>query len=406
MAENVDRRPIDVPAQYWGINNKLYDLEPFFDRHPGGRYFLERCRGLDISIAYASIHRPSSDTYREKLLQKYELKEVEIKRLDGSKGLDWPLGKDCFYSELRREVYKQVKPTTDQWLFDACMVSALIAYAYTMYCYMIPVFGNVSHFTWVGMAALSILNGHLRAILFGGGHSYIHTRRRELGELLVDLSLTSSFRWKRTHVVVHHSFTNQDRDIDHQSLWLVFRSWAFFDRWYYVVLNNLIRRFKEGLLSPIGADTKPPLRYMIARAYLFVEPLTSLYMGTFGWWLLSLLVYNIHFQSMLLLNHYNEECQLNGKEFDDWGIHQIMTTNDFKITGSEYLDVLLGVGVNLHTAHHLFPTFNPFANIKVDQVIWQMCKKHGIKRRPTRYLWVLWPELIKSLLLPQLKLKK
>jgi cytochrome b involved in lipid metabolism len=36
----------------WRVHNKIYDLSPFMDSHPGGSHWLRRTKGMDITDFY------------------------------------------------------------------------------------------------------------------------------------------------------------------------------------------------------------------------------------------------------------------------------------------------------------------------------------------------------------------
>jgi len=47
-----------IMDSYWRIYGNTYDLEPFLDKHPGGRVILENARGeRDITCLFETFHQ-------------------------------------------------------------------------------------------------------------------------------------------------------------------------------------------------------------------------------------------------------------------------------------------------------------------------------------------------------------
>ncbi len=55
----------------WRVHGELYDLEPFMDLHPGGKWWLVQTRGMDITESFESSH-PDIKKARA-ILAKYRL---------------------------------------------------------------------------------------------------------------------------------------------------------------------------------------------------------------------------------------------------------------------------------------------------------------------------------------------
>jgi cytochrome b involved in lipid metabolism len=51
-----DKRVVDsaagIPPNLWAVRGKLYDLQPFIERHPGGSTWLTLTQGSDITDFY------------------------------------------------------------------------------------------------------------------------------------------------------------------------------------------------------------------------------------------------------------------------------------------------------------------------------------------------------------------
>ena len=58
----------------WKIKGKKYDLEPFLDKHPGGRRILTACKGdNDLTATFESNHAFCNMQKIEQIMKKYEV---------------------------------------------------------------------------------------------------------------------------------------------------------------------------------------------------------------------------------------------------------------------------------------------------------------------------------------------
>ena len=91
----------DDYGEFWRVHDKLYDLSPFIDKHPGGSQWLEVTRGTDITELFECSHpNPSVD----KILAKYFIKKTDIPL-----NSPYTLKPDGFYLTLKRKVYKKIQ---------------------------------------------------------------------------------------------------------------------------------------------------------------------------------------------------------------------------------------------------------------------------------------------------------
>lgn len=100
-----DYEEAGVPPNLWMIHNKLYDLEPFLDRHPGGREWLEFVRGMDCTMEFETHHL--GDAKMQPLLTKYYVRDadpVRAKRVQA-----YTFEEDGFYKTFKRRAYAVLK---------------------------------------------------------------------------------------------------------------------------------------------------------------------------------------------------------------------------------------------------------------------------------------------------------
>lgn len=70
----IDRRDFD-PKNYWYIHGKYYNLTKYMEKHPGGKFILEKTKGQgDLSALYESYHAFSNIDNIDKYLKTFEVK--------------------------------------------------------------------------------------------------------------------------------------------------------------------------------------------------------------------------------------------------------------------------------------------------------------------------------------------
>jgi cytochrome b involved in lipid metabolism len=62
-------------TNYWIIENKLYDLNNFIDRHPGGKVWLNMTKGQDVTELFI-VHHLDEKKVRD-VLAKYYVGETK-----------------------------------------------------------------------------------------------------------------------------------------------------------------------------------------------------------------------------------------------------------------------------------------------------------------------------------------
>ena len=82
---------------YWFIDDKLYDLEPWLEKHPGGADFLHRCRGTDCTAAFEVHHMRMPKA-------KAMLKRFEVQASGPVPQSPWPQFDWAQYAVLRKRI--------------------------------------------------------------------------------------------------------------------------------------------------------------------------------------------------------------------------------------------------------------------------------------------------------------
>lgn len=197
----------------WVIGGKVYNLQSFMDRHPGGRYILEATQGRDCSSMFHSYHATTSQPVAT-MLEKFYVREAKSSECVDCK--IWDFSDQPFYTELQAEVQKAMGGRRN------CKASACHLAQYLL-CFTLML---ASLKDWLlGSAGAGLVFGAM--IWFCSGdilHASTHYAVFEhantnlaAGWLFGWLHHVPSM-WVRQHVLGHHAYTNVpglDPDLDH-----------------------------------------------------------------------------------------------------------------------------------------------------------------------------------------------
>ena len=88
----------DNIGNLWRVHDKLYNLEEFIDKHPGGKDWITLTRGADITEAFESCHLVNTEKV-QKTLEKYYVKDAENPR-----NAPFTFKEDGFYKTVKRRL--------------------------------------------------------------------------------------------------------------------------------------------------------------------------------------------------------------------------------------------------------------------------------------------------------------
>ncbi|KAJ6639502.1 Cytochrome b5-related protein, partial [Pseudolycoriella hygida] len=91
------KRHDDNIGNYWRVHDKLYDLNDFLPKHPGGRDWLEFTKGIDITEAFEASHIRNF-TKVEEILAKYYVNDIKFPR-----NSPYTFDANGFYRTLKRK---------------------------------------------------------------------------------------------------------------------------------------------------------------------------------------------------------------------------------------------------------------------------------------------------------------
>lgn len=352
-AEGVLPRPY---WPHWCIHGRLYDLEPWLDRHPGGAELLRRTRGTDCTVAFEISHM-NADRVR-RILPRFE---VGVAADEGFPRYEWQ-----GYHRLRARVMARLREAG--WRPGPTREAVALATAALLLCVATPFLWTLTATAAVpalAQAALAIL--YVEAfITFGGfGHFFLHQNSRLA--IFGDLFTLSSYEWMTTHCIEHHGYTNHP-DFDNNV--------AVFEPLLNFAPGRTARfeRFARYLLLPLFAAAFMVMRVMMPIDMLrdprhLPRRLALFLVGSCGWlvlwWAQGHLWVGIALEAavsfvfcfLTMSNHNTAACHaaLGTRDFVQF---QLDATRDFGST-RYWHSMFFGFFLGMQSLHHLFPMLSP-----------------------------------------------
>jgi fatty acid desaturase len=111
------------------------------------------------------------------------------------------------------------------------------------------------------------------------------------------------------------------------------------------------------------------------------------------WSVIPMMIFSACFTFCSQLNHITQE---NVEKFSsDWYEHQIITSHTFA-PDSLFWFIVTG-GLNLQSEHHVFPGVNQWHLRKLQPVVEQCCKDHGVPYHKSDTAWIAFKKHISHL---------
>ncbi|PIR69732.1 MAG: acyl-CoA desaturase [Candidatus Niyogibacteria bacterium CG10_big_fil_rev_8_21_14_0_10_46_36] len=231
----------------------------------------------------------------------------------------------------------------------------------------------------------------------------------------LDIIGGSSFFWRKSHNIAHHTYTNiqgEDDDIDfgilarmapdqprrrmhaYQHIYLWFLYGLIFFRWHFD-----FKAFKRSLLpSSNGTHINLMDRVMFwAGKIIFWNLAFIIPMLYHSWWTVlacyAFGIFSIGFVAAIIfsLAHSMNETEhpLPNPETlripSEWMVHQLKTTVNFS-PNNPFLTFYLG-GLNYQVEHHLFHRISHIHYPRIAPIVEKTCKKFGIRYRVNKTFW-------------------
>lgn len=386
------------------VNNKVYNLTKWLNKHPGGKSVLFNLAGTDCSDEFRTFHyKPNYNLL--KLFQVGDLDPADCKE-DTAISKDLQVLHDKFKSEGVFE------PDYLFYLTRAAIILLLFACSFYLFTYSTSLWACAASavclgFAWQQLAFVGHDIGH---------HVVTHDMKLDdklgvvFGNFLQGISLEW---WKHSHNT-HHSVTNSlthDPDIQHLPFLAVDKLFfeSIFSKYYhrkldfdkageffiakqhylfYVVMalarfNLYAQSFRHNTVGPGGKDVKRSRIELISLACFWV-------------WFLTVLSFTptwLHLVTFLLISHavagiVHVQICINHFPMDTYdGVPQKYFTNDgylmsqLKTTRNiecpPFMDFFHG-GLQFQIEHHIFPHLTRSKLRYVQGHLKELCMKHDL----------------------------
>ncbi len=244
-----------------------------------------------------------------------------------------------------------------------------------------------------------------------GGHG-AYSKSPLVNQLMaftLDVLGGSSFVWKRTHNIVHHSYTNVtgvDGDIDlgvlgrlspHQPRFFYHR-WQHLYLWFFYGLITFKWQFRDDVVALVRGrvgDTRVPrprgkeLALLLVGKVLFLTFAFGIPLSLHSWQHVAVLFLAASFFEGLMMSvvfqlaHVMEHADFPQPDEDSlkienaWAVHQVETTVNF--ARNSWLATWFTGGLNFQIEHHLFPQICHIHYPALSKIVEETSAEFGVK---------------------------
>ena len=378
----------------WNIYGRKYNLESFIDNHPGGKFILEKTKGLeDITALFETYHAFSDIEKIQQTLQKYEIKQDDHQQIvEYNQNF-------TNYRKLTKNV-KEIFPNRDSikansvWIANNGIILAIGMISFYV-CYF-------SNFPLLYKCIAQIIYSSCE-ISFG--FNYLHDgshygiSKYPLVNIFSSKIVNAFILWNINvwfyhHVYYHHSFTGLELDIDN----LIYDNSNSITE--YVGKNNFIyflftiipgQHIGQCLLyfftpfiqithlSPIYLHKNIVNKsfYDIFDLSLMIIKLYLLYSSGIIQTCIHIFIINLLYFINIYPNHSSYETKIeNCYSGDDWVKMQICHSGNFLIDNLWWTHIF--GAINYQIEHHLFPNMSNIHYPVVSKIVQEYCKENNI----------------------------
>jgi linoleoyl-CoA desaturase len=266
---------------------------------------------------------------------------------------------------------------------------------------------------WISLILCTLLGINLAVIGFNvmheGGHQSFsrYPWLNTASAYFLNVLGGNTYYWKIKHNINHHTYTNIegiDSDIDVKPFMRLhegqpWRKYHRFQHVYWIVLYGIsylvwvfyedFKKYFSGKISVNSPKKKLPTRehfiFWISKIF-YVAMYIVIPVVVVGWlpWLVGFLLItfvcglsiSIVFQLAHVVEHTQFHQPQDGKNKQDWAVHQVKSTANFA-TSSKVLHWLLG-GLNFQVEHHLFPRISHIHYPAISQYVKETCREYNV----------------------------
>ena len=383
-------------SQLWRIHDKYFDLSEYLASHPGGRQWLERTRGWDITEAVQSHHLRLSWEQLYRTIRKYEVPAPQ--GLEGLPPNRFTFDEDGFYGALRQRAAAYLKQAGAPTGTPPASIVAL----------------NVGFvLLWASVAALAVYlaspllaacAGFLLLSVWGVGHNFLHQGARRPGAPLryvMGITGVCSSDFQVTHCLSHHLLPNTTLDIEVYAFKVAKLHWLPSERGNAVLVQRVLALVIFAMLIPttfgqrvlgivtgerrLGAEDL--LLPGIVTAFALAAPTLATGLGLA---FIMYAVFGVVISVIGLIVHHGadaEEGRLlawhdgDGRPLPrDWAMFEIAAATDHSTGAGQFVSLLLFGNLNHHVAHHLWPAVDHSWHAELmREVIRPTCAEFGVE---------------------------
>jgi linoleoyl-CoA desaturase len=374
----------------WNIYGKKYDLTLFLDNHPGGKFILERTKGLeDITALFETYHAFSNIEQIQEVLQKYEVKEERL--------IEYTTDFTNYRKLIKKvkEIFpdrRSVKANIN-WIVNNSITITIATISFYL-CYLSKI-----NFLYkiISQIVYSICESSISFnILHDGSHYGISTNPNI--NLLSSRTVNNLYLWNLNawfyhHVYYHHSFTGLGTDPDNELYVFSIPSYItnvidksiFCNLFYILIPGQQVGQSLLYFLLPITGEYHfskkkfPDMIYhdwvdslcIFMKIYLLYN--AGIYQTIIHFFIINLLYYiNIY------PNHSSYETKIENKYIgNDWARMQISNSGNF-MTDNLWWTRIFG-SINYQIEHHLFPNMSNIHYPVISKVVKEYCIENNIQ---------------------------
>ncbi|XP_050667625.1 cytochrome b5-related protein-like [Leptidea sinapis] len=382
-------KAIDDGAEgLWRVHDKLYDLDTFINKHPGGSEWLQLTKGTDITEAF-EVHHLNPSTV--KVLEKFYKRDAKTPR-----NSPFTFKDDGFYRTLKNKVWEEIQKIPnkesirtsficDSLLFTCLVSSTITCWAKDYWIVMLSYIVASVSMAWVMVAA----------------HNYIH-KRTNWRMYLFNIGLWSYRDFRVSHALSHHLFANTLMDLEVSGFepivfWNPRKEQPFYAK-YSVVLEqilfpfmfimNFLKRFSRNFTHPgfftqhyrwhDGLGFLLPVWMYITGGATFYDTLTM-------WLWINCSASFVFFTIASNAAHHHPNIFKDGDEVSDvnpdWGMHEVEAVMDRRDINGSHFRVMTFFGH--HALHHLFPILDHAVLEHLYPLFLENCEKYRANFRTT-----------------------
>lgn len=405
-------------SAYVVVDQLIYDITKFLNRHPGGAYILTADLGTDITNTFQSYH----DSHIIKLIRSENFRRRNdirlVAKLASNPADEFNLIGHHKYQS--RRAYRQPDPMGEELKaavmeyirrnrlplkksIAECLV--LLSFYYSLYIYAM-----YNAFILASPIWCLLLGPIVTFMLVNVGHTTMHggfsnsAFLNVLGRSLGDAGGYSSSAWGVEHQG-HHQAPHTKIDLqttppsivrffEHQER-MSFQRYQMYYMWFVFIFFSPVTWIAHSyntLFNYPSILRSEKVLHVSFKLVCFVFPISmSFFLFGFKVAIINffLFAFSVSYFTLFCLFIQHEDSYLLEDGNESWSVRQVSTSVSWD-PKSRIFEWLFGY-FNYHTEHHLFPSVNPSIYPKIQPIVKSICAKHNVE-----YKHISYPELVKS----------